>query len=174
MSGIESGFWPFVSVAQARMRATRRLFDYWVAETGQRGQFHRTDLDPAAIADILPFIILGDIEVTPFRVRFRLVGTSVVEFSRLDFSGKYLDDLIYGARDSVDWSDCYRHVHAARAPIIGNNQISFLDGKVSTYEFAILPLWRGDDPAGSFIASEAYEGLDRLHIPDLEPVEPRS
>lgn len=156
------------------MRATRRLFDYWLAATSEVDRFHRTDLDPAAIADILPFIILGDIEPDPFRVRFRLVGTSVVEFSRLDFSGRYLDELSYDTRDSVDWGDCYRHVHATRAPIIGNNEISFLDGKVSVYEFAILPLWRSDDPAGSFIASEAYEGLDRLHIPDLEPVEPRS
>lgn len=164
-----SGFRPFVDLDQARMRATRRLFAYWRANSAAR-QFHRTDIDPAAIVEILPFLILGDIEPAPFRVRFRLVGTSVAEFSRLDFSGRYLDELNYGARDSVDWSDCYAHVHDRREPVIGTNRISFLDGKVSTYEFCILPLWRGADPAGSFVASESYEGFDRFDIPDLEPV----
>lgn len=174
MSAIPIGFGPFCSADQARMRATRRLFAYWQDQVDRGVPFHRTDIDPSSIVEILPFVILGDIEASPFRVRFRLVGTSVVEFSRLDFSGRYLDELSYSARDSIDWSDCYRHVHATRQPIIGNNEISFVDGKISIYEFAILPLWRGDDPAGSFIASEAYEGFDRLHIPDLEPVEPRS
>lgn len=173
MPDITSGFWPFTQPDQARMRATRRLFEYWLTGQALGIKFRRTDIDPSAIAEILPFIILGDIEADPFRVRFRLVGTSVVEFSRLDFSGKYLDELKYDARDSVDWRDCYRYVHAERQPIIGNNEISFVDGKVSIYEFSILPLWRDDDPAGSFIASEAYEGFDRLHIPDLEPVEQR-
>jgi len=170
---IPTGFWPFNDVGQARMRATRQLFAYW-RENIARVPFRRTDIDPAAIVECLPFVILGDIEARPFRVRFRLVGTSVVEFSRLDFSGRYLDELHYGARDSVDWSVCYRHVHEERAPVIGNNQISFTDGKVDIYEFCILPLWRDDDPAGSFIAAEAYEGFDRHHIPDLEPVSSRS
>lgn len=167
------GFWPFLRTDQARMRATRQLFEYWhSAQAGGRA-LRRAEIDPTAIKSILPFIILGDIEAAPFRVHFRLVGTSVVEFSRMDFSGRYLDELSYTARDSVDWADCYRHVHGRREAIIGNNEICFQDGKVALYEFAILPLLRGDDPAGSFIACEAYEGFDRLVAPDLQPVTQR-
>lgn len=154
------------------MRATRLLFDYWHAQSEGKA-FRRTDIDPSAIVDVLPFVILGDIESEPFRVRFRLVGTSVVEFSRLDFTGTYLDELSYDDRDSINWLDCYRYLHAERLPIIGNNEIRFVNGRIAIYEFAILPLWRNADPAGSFIASEAYEGFDRFHIPDLTPVEPR-
>ena len=99
-----------------------------------------------------------------------LVGTSVAEFSRQDFTGRYLDELAYSARDSVEWQTCYRHIHGRRRPVIGDNRLSFTDGRVAIYEFAILPLRRGDDPAGSFIAAEAYEGFDRLDIAQLTPV----
>ena len=170
MTDLPADVQPFLTASQARKRVTRRLFEYWQGMRRDGVPPRRTEIEPERIKDILPFILLGDIEPSPFRVRFRLVGTSVAEFSRLDFSGKYLDELNYGARDSVDWSDCYAHVHDRREPVIGNNRISFLDGKVSTYEFCILPLWRGADPAGSFVASESYEGFDRFDIPDLEPV----
>ena len=146
------------------------LFEYWRSAKAGGRTLCRTEIDPASIKAVLPFVILGDIEAAPFRVHFRLVGTSVVEFSQMDFSGKYLDELSYTARDSVDWAECYRHVHSRHEGIIGNNEIRFQDGKVALYEFAILPLLRGDDPAGSFIACEAYEGFDRLIAPDLHPV----
>lgn len=160
----------FHSASQARMRATRRLFEYWQSTLKDGVPPLRTEIDPAAIKDILPFVLLGDIETNPFRVLFRLVGTGIAEFSRSDFTGLYLDELVYEARDSVEWRQCYEIVHERRIGLVGDNVLSFTDGRVTTYEFAILPLRRGDDPAGSFIAVESYEGLERTSIPDLTPV----
>src|SRR3546814_12120525 len=94
-------------LSQARMRVSRRLFEYWQGELRDGVPPQRTEVDPSAIKDILPFVLLGDIEPAPFRVLFRLVGTAIAEFSRQDFSGRYLDELVYGARDSVDWRVCY-------------------------------------------------------------------
>ncbi len=152
------------------MRVTRRLFEYWSGAPRDGVPPQRNEVDPAEIKDILPFVLLGDIQPTPFRVLFRLVGTVVVEFSRQDFSGRYLDELTYDTRDSVEWTQCYAHVHAHRIGVIGENRMSYTDDRVATYEFAILPLARGDDPAGSFIAVESYEGFDRYDIPDMTPV----
>jgi hypothetical protein len=160
----------FNVASQARMRITRRLFDYWQSTLKGGAAPRRTDIDPAAIKEVLPFVLLGDIETEPFRVHFRLIGTAIAEFSRQDFTGRYLDELVYTARDSVEWRDCYAYVHAHRVGMVGDNVLSFIDGRVTTYEFAILPLQRGDDPAGSFIAVESYEGVDRYDIPDLAPV----
>lgn len=164
------GFERFEDPAQAKMPATRALYSYWRDAWHDGMPPRRTEVDPSAITPILPFILLGDIETAPFRVLFRLIGTSIADFSRQDFSGKYLDELVYSARDSVDWQLCYRFVHAHRVGIIGVNDLSFADGRQTDYEFAILPLLRGDDPAGSFIAIEAYHDFDRLYIPDLHPV----
>lgn len=170
MSDLPAGVQPFHTADQARMRATRRLFEYWQGTLLDGAPPQRTEVDPAEIKDILPFVLLGDIEPAPFRVLFRLIGTTVAEFSRQDFTGRYLDELAYGARDSVEWRTCYAYIHDRHVGVVGDNQIRFTDGRVATYEFAILPLARGDDPVGSFIAVEAYEGFDRVHIPDLTPV----
>ena len=173
MSAFPAGTAIFEEVAQARMLSTQMLFNYWRASCSDGVPPMRGEIDPAALRDILPLLLLGDIEPEPFRVLFRLVGTGVADFSRQDFSGQYLDELVYSARDSVDWSACYRFVHGARAGLVGVNDLHFADGRVTSYEFAIFPLLRGDDPAGSFIAIEAYDDFDRLVIPDLEPVQRR-
>jgi hypothetical protein len=168
-----TGFERFVDLAQARMPSTRILLTYWRSACRDGVPPKRTEIDPAAIKSILPLILLGDIEPAPFRVRFRLIGTGVAEFSRQDFTGQYLDELVYDGRDSVDWEECYRFVHAERAGIVGINELKSSNGRVDTYEFALLPLLRGDDPAGSFIALEAYDDFSRLTIPDLNPVTTR-
>ncbi|HVJ36016.1 MAG TPA: PAS domain-containing protein [Terriglobia bacterium] len=167
------GFAAFENSNQAHMPSTRSLFAYWRASHRNGLPPRRTEIDPAAIKPILPFILLGDIETAPFRVLFRLIGTAVADFSRRDFTGKYLDELGYSARDSIEWADCYRYIHARHIGVIGVNELHLADGTHTSYEFAILPLLRGEDPAGSFIAIEAYEHLDQLVIPDLNPVTAR-
>jgi hypothetical protein len=170
MSDLPLSVRPFLAASQARMRVSRRLFEYWQGVLRDGAPPQRTEIDPSAIKDILPFVLLGDIEPDPFRVLFRLIGTGVAEFSRQDFCGRYLDELVYDARDSVEWRICYEYIHGRHVGVVGDNVISYTDGRAATYEFAILPLARGHDPVGSFIAVEAYEGLDRMDIPDLTPV----
>jgi len=70
----------------------------------------------------------------------------------------------------VKWRVCYEIVNARRIGVISENVLSFTDGRVATYETAILPLKRDDDPTGSFISVEAHEGIDHAQIPDLTPV----
>ena len=173
MTDLPEGVHRFVESGQARFPSTARLFDYWRNSRRDGIPIRRTEIDPVALRDVLPFLLLGDIEPAPFRVLFRLVGTAVAAFSRQDFSGRYLDELVYSARDSLDWTDCYRFVHAEHCPVVGVNHLHFADERVTSYEFAILPLLRDEDPAGSFIATEAYDDFDRLQIPDLLPVERR-
>lgn len=173
MNVTPSGFTEFKDAGQANMAPTRMLFSYWRDNHRDGLPLYRREVDPSAIKPILPFILLGDIEPAPFRVLFRLVGTAVAEFSRRDFSGKYLDELGYDTRDSIEWADCYRYIHRHRVGVIGVNRLSFAEGGHTSYEFAILPLRREDDPAGSFIAIETYEHLSQIVIPDLTPVTAR-
>lgn len=168
------GFTHFTDIRQARMASTQALFRYWQESQRDGLPLRRTEVDPGAIRKILPFILLGDVETDPFRVLFRLVGTAVAEFSRRNFSGKYLDELGYETRDSTEWADCYRHIQVHHTGVIGVNRLSLADGTHTSYEFAVLPLLRGTDPAGSFIAIEAYEDLSQFLIPDLTPVTERS
>jgi hypothetical protein len=160
----------FRSADQARSAKIRELFAYWQAlhRDGRPGP--RTAFDATEVPRLLSSLLLGDIEADPFRVFFRLVGTRVADFSRLDFSGYALDALDYKGRDSVEWRDCYRHVHESRFGVVGINRVTWDDDPAMEYEFAILPLERDGDPAGSFVAIEDYDTIDRSAIPDMPPV----
>jgi hypothetical protein len=165
-------FKPFEHPEQARSEKTRALFTYWRKLLAERGRPARTDLDPAEMKPFLPNVVTGHIEAAPFRVLYRLVGTKVAEYSRLDFSNRYLDELRTEGRDNVDWHACYRFIHAHRVPIIGDSGVKDTSGAVvHLYEYAVLPLWRNDDPAGSFVAIEVYDDLRAYRIADLNRVE---
>ena len=54
--------------------------------------------------------------------------------------------------------------------VIGVNRVTWPDEQPMEYEFAVLPLERDGDPAGSFIAIEVYDRLDPSLIEDMPEV----
>ena len=167
---MELPYHDFRRMEDARSAKIRALFAYWqsLRRDGRPGQ--RASFDPTEVPKLLSSLLLGDIETDPFRVYFRLVGTRVADFSRLDFSGYYLDALDYKGRDAIEWLDCYRRIHATGIGLVGTNRVTWEDDQPMAYEFAILPLARDGDPHGSFVAIEDYDTIERNAIPDLPPV----
>lgn len=170
VSMAERPYQDFERAEQAQSEKARKLFEYWLRlqRNGRPGP--RTAFDPTEVPALLSSLLLGDIEADPFRVFFRLVGTRVAAFSRLDFSGYYLDALDYKGRDSIEWLECYRYVHKTQNGIIGINRVTWPDEGPMEYEFALLPLERDGDPAGSFIAIEVYDLLDPNLIDEMPEV----
>jgi hypothetical protein len=155
---------------QARREKTKALFGYW-RRLQATGKPTRGSLDPLEMKPYLANLLTGNVEADPFRVLYKLVGTTVAEYSQSDFSNRYLDELEYSGRDDVDWEGCYRVLHATRKPVFGECSLKGAAGRViASYEYAILPLWRADDPAGSFVAIEVYDGIDTHRIPDWTKV----
>jgi hypothetical protein len=155
---------------QVRSDKTRALYAYW-QRLQAAGKPTRGSLDPLQMKPYLANLLTGNVEADPFRVLYKLVGTTVVEYSQSDFSNRYLDELDYSGRDDVDWEACYRLMHSTRRPVFGECSLRGAAGRViASYEYAILPLWRGDDPAGSFVAIEVYDGIDSRRIPDWTKV----
>lgn len=165
------GCLPFAQPDQARFNKTRALHAYWLQLQARHPQPTRSDLDALEMKPFLPNLVTGNIETKPFRVLYKLVGTRVAEHSRYDFSNRYLDELATEERDDTDWEGCYRQLHRLRQPVIGDAHVKGHDGEfVALYEYAILPLWRGADPAGSFVAIEVYDGNAQHRIPDWNKV----
>jgi hypothetical protein len=72
----------------------RQLMDYWrqvhPAGGGLPGRQH---VDPSAIAGLLPQLFLVDVERTPLRFKYRLVGSDYVQMMDRDLTGEYLDEV---------------------------------------------------------------------------------
>jgi hypothetical protein len=161
---------PLERPEQVRFAKTRSLFGYW-QRLQAAGRPTRGSLDPLEMKPYLPNLLTGNVESEPFRVLYKLVGTTVAEYSQSDFSNRYLDELEYSGRDDVDWKASYRMLHATRKPVFGECSLLGAARRViASYEYAILPLWRDDDPAGSFVAIEIYDGIDSHRIPDWTKV----
>jgi len=79
----------YANATQLRSPLVRTVHDWW---TGHRGEDvpDRSALDPFALKATLPYLLISDVEPPPFRIRYRLVGTKVVEATGLDFTGRYL------------------------------------------------------------------------------------
>ncbi|MBL8710364.1 MAG: PAS domain-containing protein [Rhodospirillaceae bacterium] len=71
----------------------QRLHDYWQGLAGGAVP-SRSQLDPAAIKPLLPFVCIVEFEDAPFRVRYRLSGSMVDEFNGFNITGTYLDQLL--------------------------------------------------------------------------------
>jgi hypothetical protein len=92
---------------------------YWESLAGGLAP-ERDQVDPAAITDLLPYLLLVEFETEPFRVRYRLTGTTVDQMTGMNISGRYLDEFAVGIyADSVyrlqrHYADC----HASGQPVI--------------------------------------------------------
>lgn len=85
---------------------------------------NRADIEPENFKSALPNIILVDIERDPFRVRYRLCGTRVVEICG-NLAGRYLDE--FG--DAKLWNpapyiEIYRTAAHQRRPVFIHDWIA--------------------------------------------------
>jgi PAS domain-containing protein len=75
-------------IASVSSAKVRQMHAHWEQVRGVRLMPARGDIDPAAIKPLLPFIVIAEVFHDPLRVRYRLVGTAVVEHSRFDYTGQ--------------------------------------------------------------------------------------
>jgi hypothetical protein len=95
-----------------------RFHEYW---KGKRSAEHavplRADVDPAELRELLPNIVIIEVEQPPLRFRYRLVGTRVVEFNKLDFTGIYLGTI--GWEEEQQLVDTCVDVVSSKQPLCG-------------------------------------------------------
>ncbi|MDA1098677.1 MAG: PAS domain-containing protein [Proteobacteria bacterium] len=78
-----------------------RLFDYWRSIHPDAGLPGRRHFDPVDIPRLLPNIWLLDVYRQPLRFRVRLSGMAINEFTGLDRTGEWCDELC-GDREDTD------------------------------------------------------------------------
>ena len=144
----------YTNATQARSPLVRSMSDWWNAHRGEDVP-DRSTLDPFALKATLPYLLISDVEPTPFRIRYRLVGTKVVEATGLDFTGRYLDELVPGDPDEP-WMSDYRRSFDTRMPVIGRSTVQMTSGASYHYEFGIFPVRNGGPHIVQFVGVEDY------------------
>lgn len=149
-------------------RRIAALYEHWRQLKGGRAVPLRDDLDPGAIKELLPFVMLADIEREPFRVRYRLVGTEVVTWSKFDFTGLYLDELTFSDLEESDvFTAGYRAMQASGLPHYARIRTFQYGERTLYYESALLPLSSDGVTVDKALAIEDYDNLSPELLQDI-------
>ncbi len=88
---------------------------YWRGKLRDGRLPHPGAIDPTEIPGLLPFVVIAQLEAAPLRVRYRLVGTRVVEAHGTDYTNRYLDEC--GFLIEAELMECYRRLVSRGAPV---------------------------------------------------------
>lgn len=138
----------------------RALFSYWSSKRRNGALPRRVDIDPTEIPRLMPNIIIADIEHDPFRVRYRLAGTKVVEMTGYEFTGKYLDEIAL-PNDEGPFLECYRLACDSLAPVITRIRWRLGPNDVAEYDACFLPLSDDGQRVNKVLAFECYASIER-------------
>ena len=144
-----------LDISQITSPRIHRLHSYWQGQ--QRGGLlpRRGDIAPDQIRDLLPNIMIVDVEHEPLRFRYRLVGTRVVEYNGIEFTGRYLGEI--GWPEEQDLFDSYAEVVASRRPFFGSFAWELVSGAIGRCEFGRLPLSEDGETVSQILAMEDYD-----------------
>lgn len=94
-------------------------FEYWRKKCGTRVMPRRCDIDPTEIPGLLHSIQLS--ELIGKRIRYRLIGTAIVEAYGGELKGKYFDEVFSGDRLHFIEGN-YRMMCEQKRPILVRNR----------------------------------------------------
>lgn len=122
------------------------LYRYWDMKRGARAFPSRADIDPIEIRRVLPHVVLTDVFREPLRLRYRLVGTAIIDlFDMGELTGRWIDEATYG-----DWA---QSLHSVYSVVIDTGKPARAFGELRqfkghewiTLEDIFLPLGETDD-----------------------------
>ena len=121
----------------------------------------RNLIDPANFKSIMPNVILVDIERNPFRVRYRLCGTRVVEICG-NLTGQYLDQIECGNLwSAAAWLQQYQTTANEARPIFAQDWMISMSGARHSFQTGIWPLATDGHSVDRCIAVEDYSSVRR-------------
>jgi hypothetical protein len=156
-------------LARVRSPKIAQVLRYWNSLRKGSEFPARADIDPAEIKAALPHVMITGISYRPFRVLYRLVGTEIVRWARIDFTNRYADELIFDD-EGRDWTDYYRAAIDARKPAYGMTDWVEENRAPHWAESLICPLSSDGRIIDRCLAIEDYQPMSALEIETLPPV----
>ncbi|SMF16421.1 PAS domain-containing protein [Tistlia consotensis] len=138
-----------------------RLRDDWETWRGSAALPQRSALNPLALTYCLPNLALVDIEREPFRPRYRLVGTRLVDLWGRELRGRYVDEVYrFPVRSEV--LAAYRKVVTTGEPLY-NERLFNLGFRRLGYQRLMLPLTAGGDSVDQVVLA-IYPSDRRIRV----------
>jgi hypothetical protein len=94
--------------AQLLLPEQRQLFDYWLAQAGERPMPKRCEISPSHFARLLPSICLIDVAADIGESRIRLAGTRLRDVYDREITGLAISQLFAGDRQDY-WMTAFHH-----------------------------------------------------------------
>ena len=145
-----------LELSQLDSPRVQRFHEYWSARcTAEHAVPLRSAVDPTELRELLPNIVIIEVEQAPLRFRYRLVGTRVVEFNKLDFTGLYLGSI--GWDEEQQLVDTCVEVVSSRQPLCGFYSWTLQTGAIGRCEFGIFPFSVDGQTVTQIFGVEDYE-----------------
>jgi hypothetical protein len=133
-----------------------RALDYWRGKRKGRAMPERRDIDPAELRAVLAHLQITEVVDGGSRFRYRLVGTAIVAAFGAEFTGKFVDELVSGERDSFVHS-CYRSVCSSRRPAFVRSKYVTTKDVDLTANRVLLPLSESEGGVDQILGALTFE-----------------
>jgi hypothetical protein len=141
--------------------ALRQLYDYWLSRRSGRPVPLRRDIDPIAMtAPLLPHLIIA--ERAGGDLRYRLVGTRIVEAHGLDYTGWTLSRLATGEALALA-RQLYRPVMDKGVPVYSEGPFTWPGGEFRWTRRLHLPMSRDGDGIDMALVGQVFDPRPATH-----------
>ena len=159
-----TSFPPPAETVSARIRT---LYNYWDTKRAGRMMPHRSEIEPGDLKDLLPYLIVGELVRSPIDVRYRLVGTAVVEAYGHDFMGRHLRTM--PVTTGLDrWLVHYRRLADEKRPLYGRYRGEIGPDLIRFVDYGVFPLSHNGVTVGQFIELEDWSQIRGISPANVE------
>lgn len=138
--------------------AARRAHAYWSGLRQDARLPARRDVSPPDIPELIPDLVLMDIDhgAAPSRFRFRLAGTRFCRLYGEEITGRYLDEVVAHAAWSEYWHQQCRAVASGEIRH-GVDRIIWNDRQHMRFEWLHLPLAEDGETPDMILSIVVFE-----------------
>jgi hypothetical protein len=142
----------------ARDPVLASLYAYWNRRRGARRMPDRRDIDPIELGPaLLPHVGLMDLVDGAKRVRYRLLGTAIVERWGSDPTGRFMDEVMSGSYSDFVHA-LYRDVYRLRAPVFSDSVFRWDAGGFLHTRRLYMPLTHGGEEVAMALIGQVFLG----------------
>ncbi len=138
MTDYPAGDTIYESVSFVRSPQILDMLSYWESKRAGGRLPRPVDIDPTEIPRLIASIVICDLEINPFRVRYRLAGTRQVHILGNELTGRYVDELNWEEGPFVH--RIFARARETAAPVFGYYHWKFREGTPGASEFGLFPL----------------------------------